>query len=121
MLCDLLDRFDWMLYVIECLCAHGCWTGVGLRRDLLCAVGQRTQGGPVILKAQRAVRIGCRPQEGGPDVPRLGEWTSHTVDSESGPGGLKARCGRTNHTADSMYMARHGGWTEGRYGGPVTQ
>ena len=64
--------------MIECLCSHGCWTGVGLRRVLLCAVGQDTQGGPVVLKAQRAVRIGCRPQEGGPDVPRLGEWTRPT-------------------------------------------
>ena len=61
--------------MIECLCAHGCWTGVGLRRVLLCAIGQHTQGGPVIPKAQRAVRIGCRPHDGGPDVPRLGEWT----------------------------------------------
>ena len=54
------------------------WIGVGLRRVLLCAVGQDTQGGSVVPKAQGAVRIGCRPQEGGPDVPRLGEWTRTT-------------------------------------------
>nr|KAJ0203197.1 hypothetical protein LSAT_V11C500277790 [Lactuca sativa] len=68
--CELL--YDCML------CAHGCWTGVGLRRVVLCVVGQDTQGGPVVPKAQRAVRICCRPQEGGPDVPRLGEWTRPT-------------------------------------------
>ena len=49
--------------------------GFGLRRVLLCAVGQHTSGEPVIPNAQRAVRIGCRPHEVGPDVTRLGEWT----------------------------------------------
>ena len=54
----------------------------------------------------------CRGSESGPGrlKARCGR-TSHTVDSESGPGGLKARCGRTNHTVDSVYMARLGGWT----------
>ena len=78
MLCDLFDL------LVDCELLYDCmymctwlvvWTGVGLRRVLLCAVGQDTQGGPVVPKAQQAVRIGCRPQEGGPDVPRLGEWT----------------------------------------------
>nr|KAJ0221177.1 hypothetical protein LSAT_V11C200087810 [Lactuca sativa] len=74
----LIDLLTVNCYMIVCLCAHGCWIGVGLRRVLLCAVGQDNQGGPVVPKAQLAVRIDCRPQEGGPDMPRLGEWTRPT-------------------------------------------
>nr|KAJ0189045.1 hypothetical protein LSAT_V11C800392050 [Lactuca sativa] len=41
-------------YMIICLCAHGCWTGVGLRRVLLRAVGQHTQGGPGVTRFSSA-------------------------------------------------------------------
>ena len=79
MLCDLFTRFvDYDCYMTVCFVHMVVWTRDGLRRVLLRAVGQDTQGGPVVPKAQRAVRIGCRPHEGGPDVPRLGEWTRMT-------------------------------------------
>ena len=47
----------------------------------------------------------CRGSKGGLDRPkaRYGRF-SHTVDSESGPGGLKARCGRTSYIVDSRCM-----------------
>jgi len=76
---------------------------------MLCVVGQHTQGRPV---SPKRVDQTCRGSGSGPGrlKARCGR-TSHTIDSESGPGGLKAQCGRTNHTVDSMYMARLGGWT----------
>ena len=79
MLCHMLDRLISceLLYDYMFMCTWLLdWGWVEAGPALCCR--PTYLGGPVIPKAQRAVRIGCRPQEGGPDVPMLGEWTRPT-------------------------------------------